>query len=66
MKNIKNKIHDVVEISLKPDIQSIFDVVGSEIYNKVNNRTSMNEISFLTKSRVFIELTNVYLKKNKQ
>lgn len=55
MKNVKKKIEDIVEISLKPNLQSVFNVVGSEIYNKVSNRTSINNISYLSKNLIFFQ-----------
>lgn len=55
MKNVKKKIEDIVEISLKPNLQSVFNVFWSEIYNKVSNRTSINNISYLSKNLIFFQ-----------
>lgn len=60
MKNVKTKISDIVEIKIKPNLTQLFNIVGDEIYNKVNNKTLINNLSFLTKSRIYYDI-----KKNK-
>lgn len=56
MNNVKSKISDIVEVKLKPNLPRLIDFVGCETYSIVNNKTGINNISFLTKIRVYVDL----------